>query len=592
MEDNSAMAGVDSLSHFAMFGMLNSLTSSLQRQYGDRPLLSILLFVLLPMVVRSVPSGASRTVQLLRSWLFQSRHYTRKIEFSDIGAGALDHGEDCSTERNNILQRAIRLYISRHRRKLSIQNAEVYLLSLSRVQESALNDGSEATSYDLNFGPERNRWLLVDPDRKIEFRYFAANATAQPKDEGVGMRQTTTFELCCSGRSAEKNVDDFLEEALQEYKNMKASAAKQLRYFFVPVLADGDGEGGTVIKRRVGFSRSQRKMKKYVLSEEKTFASLFFPEKDSVLLLLDDFLQRRGKFAIPGFPNKLGLLLHGPPGTGKTSLIKSIAHHAKRHIVEVPLAKIGTKQELFDLMFDLVFRCEEEDDVTRMTFADIVFVLEDIDVASSVVFTRDVSGHVGGRTSTQQTGGLQGNSRLQSLQEEALRSLQTLQSSEDMSEDFDFAGPAAPRAASGVRSTGQRSDKMNLSGLLNVLDGVVDSPARIVVMTTNCPDRLDPALIRPGRINLCIEMSFMRPDPLCQIIEHLMAAQLTVRQRERAHLVLEDIALPAARVEQSCAEAKNVDELLSELEGRAFGTTQWRSKAVFPAAHDAYNCAM
>lgn len=38
-------------------------------------------------------------------------------------------------------------------------------------------------------------------------------------------------------------------------------------------------------------------------------------------------------------------------------------------------------------------------------------------------------------------------------------------------------------------------------GLLNVLDGVVDTPNRILVMTTNHPEKLDPALIRPGRID-------------------------------------------------------------------------------------------
>ena len=34
--------------------------------------------------------------------------------------------------------------------------------------------------------------------------------------------------------------------------------------------------------------------------------------------------------------------------------------------------------------------------------------------------------------------------------------------------------------------------------MLNVLDGVVDCPNRIVVMTSNHPEKLDPALIRPG----------------------------------------------------------------------------------------------
>jgi ATP-dependent Zn protease len=45
------------------------------------------------------------------------------------------------------------------------------------------------------------------------------------------------------------------------------------------------------------------------------------------------------------------------------------------------------------------------------------------------------------------------------------------------------------------------SDALNLAGLLNVLDGVVDTPGRLLVLSTNHPEVLDPALIRPGRIN-------------------------------------------------------------------------------------------
>ncbi|KAI0521979.1 P-loop containing nucleoside triphosphate hydrolase protein [Xylaria bambusicola] len=41
-----------------------------------------------------------------------------------------------------------------------------------------------------------------------------------------------------------------------------------------------------------------------------------------------------------------------------------------------------------------------------------------------------------------------------------------------------------------------------LSGLLNVLDGVGSGEGRIVIMTTNKPDRLDSALVRPGRVDL------------------------------------------------------------------------------------------
>jgi mitochondrial chaperone BCS1 len=36
---------------------------------------------------------------------------------------------------------------------------------------------------------------------------------------------------------------------------------------------------------------------------------------------------------------------------------------------------------------------------------------------------------------------------------------------------------------------------------LNALDGVVASEERIIFMTTNHPERLDPALMRPGRVD-------------------------------------------------------------------------------------------
>ncbi|KAI1308311.1 P-loop containing nucleoside triphosphate hydrolase protein [Xylaria venustula] len=41
-----------------------------------------------------------------------------------------------------------------------------------------------------------------------------------------------------------------------------------------------------------------------------------------------------------------------------------------------------------------------------------------------------------------------------------------------------------------------------LSGLLNVLDGVGSAEGRIIIMTTNKPERLDSALVRPGRVDM------------------------------------------------------------------------------------------
>lgn len=42
---------------------------------------------------------------------------------------------------------------------------------------------------------------------------------------------------------------------------------------------------------------------------------------------------------------------------------------------------------------------------------------------------------------------------------------------------------------------------LTFSGLLNALDGVASAEERIVFMTTNHVENLDPALVRPGRID-------------------------------------------------------------------------------------------
>jgi chaperone BCS1 len=52
---------------------------------------------------------------------------------------------------------------------------------------------------------------------------------------------------------------------------------------------------------------------------------------------------------------------------------------------------------------------------------------------------------------------------------------------------------------------------VTLSGLLNALDGVTSGEGRIVIMTTNHPDKLDPALIRPGRADCHIAVSSPTP---------------------------------------------------------------------------------
>jgi hypothetical protein len=77
------------------------------------------------------------------------------------------------------------------------------------------------------------------------------------------------------------------------------------------------------------------------------------------------------------------------------------------------------------------------------------------------------------------------------------------------------------------------ADSLDLSTLLNVLDGVRETPGRIIILSTNYPERLDEALLRPGRFDMMIEFEKHNRDVLKQHIEKYYGNTLTHEQEKR-----------------------------------------------------------
>jgi chaperone BCS1 len=55
-------------------------------------------------------------------------------------------------------------------------------------------------------------------------------------------------------------------------------------------------------------------------------------------------------------------------------------------------------------------------------------------------------------------------------------------------------------------------NKLTLSGLLNAIDGPLASEGRLLILTTNHAEVLDPALIRPGRVDMRLSLENATPD--------------------------------------------------------------------------------
>lgn len=165
---------------------------------------------------------------------------------------------------------------------------------------------------------------------------------------------------------------------------------------------------------------------------------------------LNKFLHDENWYLSRDVPYTRGYMFFGPPGTGKSSCIKALAGYTKRHLHYLLLGEIRSDNELFQLL-------------EKINYDETILVIEDID-CFGVTGRRD----------------------------EAEKNKDKTRSNGDDEENDE-------------ETEDHKSGHLSLSGLLNFMDGgIIDSHGRIMVITTNHPERLDDALVRPGRIDMKI----------------------------------------------------------------------------------------
>ncbi|XP_057494731.1 AAA-ATPase At3g50940-like [Actinidia eriantha] len=181
--------------------------------------------------------------------------------------------------------------------------------------------------------------------------------------------------------------------------------------------------------------------------------------KSTIMEDLERFVRRRDLYRKVGKAWKRGYLLYGPPGTGKSSLIAAMANYLKFDVYDLELTDIRDNSDLRGLLVGTANRC--------------ILVVEDIDCGLDLDTDRQAEERF-----------------VKMLQSDQGRQAQTINI---------------------VRK--EKPNKVTLSGLLNFIDGLWSScgDERIIVFTTNHKDRLDPALLRPGRMDVHIHMSFCTP---------------------------------------------------------------------------------
>ncbi|KAF7092315.1 hypothetical protein CFC21_094812 [Triticum aestivum] len=183
-------------------------------------------------------------------------------------------------------------------------------------------------------------------------------------------------------------------------------------------------------------------------------------KKDEIKDDLNAFKMGKDYYAKVGKAWKRGYLLFGPPGTGKSMMIAAMANFMDYDIYDMELTAVKNNTELRKLFIE--------------TKGKSIIVLEDIDCSV------DLTGKRTDKKKARKKSGDQSD-------------MATMRQKEDEKKD-------------------DEDSKLTLSGVLNFIDGLWSAcgEERIIIFTTNYKDKLDEALIRPGRMDMHIEMSYCR----------------------------------------------------------------------------------
>lgn len=202
-------------------------------------------------------------------------------------------------------------------------------------------------------------------------------------------------------------------------------------------------------------------------------------------------------YAQRGLPYRRGYLFYGPPGTGKTSLSLALAGELKVPLYILSLSTGSLTDETLTMLFvGLPRKC--------------IVLLEDIDCAG---VQRNNNRHVDDESDFE-------SSDEESQSDDEPRSGGVKAKSSKPNKEKKRSSKSDANSSSPAQHRPPRMS-VSFSGLLNAIDGVASHEGRILIMTTNHRERLDPALIRPGRVDMQIEFGFAGRNTLGEIFREL-----------------------------------------------------------------------
>lgn len=480
------------------------------------------------------------------------------------------------------------------------------LVEILNVNMDYYSDDTDEKNFVLI--PSDSSEIMIEPEAQIYCKIISTEKKNQENDDNNDNKKSKTqsndkvktYELvlfCKADKLSNKEITDeekrnkmlklnkFIADCVKKYNDKNEEKYENTHWIYEYTHSIKDEYSGMELKFR-----------EYLFENNKDLdTNIFFEGKDKLIKYVDKFIYNEEEVEkkIPnkyeeeykaiGYTYKATFLLYGAPGCGKTSTIKAILNRTKRHGIIINWSKIKTCEELETLFRKRTINHKEYD------ARELCYIIEDCDASkNNILLSRknDDDDDVKSDNSFNIIGCDNTNTNANTNGENVDYEDNEIDDDDNVIEELQKQIELKKQSSSGKKKSKLGSieqilkkmgkspsynfdlakygdDAINLSCLLNILDGLIELHGVMVIFTTNHPEKLDEAFTRPGRIDF--KQEFKRAN-----IETIKSIVGTKFKSIDMDLVFPsslfiDYVLSPAEIQSICFKCDNLTECIADL---------------------------